>query len=67
MHNPAQVQQDIYYRQEQIKLRQEEAEMAQDRQHISRWLRAYHDVLQDERVEEERLFSADFEDEDEDF
>lgn len=65
VHNPAQVQQDIYYRQEQIKLRQEETEMEQDRQHISRWLRAYHDVLQTEQVEEERLFSADFEDEDE--
>jgi len=67
VHNPAQVQQDIYYRQEQIKLRQEEAEMEQDRKHISRWLRAYHDVLQTEQVEEERLFSADFEEEDEDY
>ena len=67
VHNPAQVQQDIYYRQEQIKLRQEEAEMEQDRKHISRWLRAYHDVLQKEQVEEGRLFSADFEDEDEDY
>jgi hypothetical protein len=65
VHNPAQVQQDIYYRQEQIKLRSEEAEMEQDREHISRWLRAYHDVFQAEEEEKARRFAVDFEDDEE--
>jgi CRP-like cAMP-binding protein len=46
--NPALIQQDIYYRQEQLKLQEEEAEMEKDRAHITKWLQAYHEVLQSE-------------------
>jgi len=59
VHNPAQVQQDIYYRQEQIKLRKEEADLEQDRAHISRWLRAYHEIQSEERASESQKFAAD--------
>ena len=49
VHNPAQVQQDIYYRQEQIKMEAEASEMEEDRKHIAKWLRAYHEVVEEER------------------
>ena len=44
--NPALVQQDIYYRQEQLKLQQEEEEREKDEAHFTKWLQAYHEVLQ---------------------
>jgi len=65
VHNPAQVQQDIYYRQEQIKLKNQEAEMEADRAHISRWLAAYHEINEEEAAEKNRRFAADFEEEEE--
>lgn len=46
--NPALIQQDIFYRQEQIKLKEEEEEMEKDRAHITKWLKTYHEVLQNE-------------------
>ncbi len=48
VHDPAQVQQDIYYRQEQIKLRRQEAEIEEDRKHLTKWLRVYHEIWQEE-------------------
>ncbi|HSG25535.1 MAG TPA: cyclic nucleotide-binding domain-containing protein [Anaerolineales bacterium] len=65
VHNPAQVQQDIYYRQEQIKLQREEDEYEQDRDHISKWLRAYHDVWQEEGLIDRNRYMADDLDEEE--
>ncbi len=59
VHNPAQVQQDIYYRQEQIKIQSEEQEYEKDREHIAKWLRAYHDVWQEEDIEAKRRYIAD--------
>jgi signal transduction histidine kinase len=59
VHNPAQVQQDIYYRQEQIKLQREADEYEADRAHISKWLRAYHDVRSEEEVLERRRYMDD--------
>jgi membrane protein YdbS with pleckstrin-like domain len=46
--NPALVQQDIYYRQEQLKLQEEETEREKDEAHFTKWLQAYHEVLQSE-------------------
>jgi CRP-like cAMP-binding protein len=46
--NPALIQQDIYYRQEQLKLKEEEQAQEKDRAHLSKWLQTYHDVLQTE-------------------
>lgn len=46
--NPALIQQDIYYRQEQLKLKEDEAAQEKDRAHLSKWLQTYHDVLQNE-------------------
>ncbi|MBN2044987.1 MAG: cyclic nucleotide-binding domain-containing protein [Anaerolineales bacterium] len=66
VHNPAQVQQDIYYRQEQIKLKQDETEMEKDRAHISRWLRAYHEIQAEAELYEDQEFFVDLEDEEED-
>jgi len=59
VHNPAQVQQDIYYRQEQIKLQREAEDYEADREHISKWLRAYHDVLVEEENSPRRRYMAD--------
>jgi CRP-like cAMP-binding protein len=47
--NPALIQQDIYYRQEQLKLQTEEEELEKDRAHITRWLQTYHEVVQSEQ------------------
>lgn len=47
--NPALIQQDIYYRQEQLKLQAEEEEMEKDRAHITKWLQTYHEVVQSEQ------------------
>lgn len=44
--NPALVQQDIYYRQEQLKLQQEEEDREKDEAHFTKWLQAYHEILQ---------------------
>ncbi|HKJ27693.1 MAG TPA: cyclic nucleotide-binding domain-containing protein, partial [Anaerolineales bacterium] len=57
VHNPAQVQQDIYYRQEQIKMRSEAEEMEEDRKQIAKWLRAYHDVVEEERTRMQDLLA----------
>lgn len=66
VHNPAQVQQDIYYRQEQIKMKSEANEMEEDRRQIAKWLRAYHDVVEEERRKEgEQTESEEDEDGDE--
>lgn len=46
--NPALIQQDIYYRQEQLKLQEEEEEREKDRAHITKWLQAYHEIMQSE-------------------
>jgi uncharacterized membrane protein YdbT with pleckstrin-like domain len=46
--NPALIQQDIYYRLEQLKLQEEEQEMEKDRAHITKWLKTYHEVIQSE-------------------
>ena len=64
VHNPAQVQQDIYYRQEQIKLQSEADDYEADREHISKWLRAYHDVLEEEASQKRRYMADDLDDED---
>ena len=53
VHNPAQVQQDIYYRQEQIKMKADEQEREEDFNQISKWLRAYHEVTEEERRREQ--------------
>ena len=66
VHNPAQVQQDIYYRQEQIKLKREEFDMEQDRAYISRWLRAYHEIQAEAEAFEKQQFAADFEEQEDD-
>lgn len=68
VHNPAQVQQDIYYRQEQIKMQSEADEMEEDRKHIAKWLRAYHEVVEEERRREieQAMDEAEEEIEDED-
>jgi uncharacterized membrane protein YdbT with pleckstrin-like domain len=66
VHNPAQVQQDIYYRQEQIKLKREEYELEQDRAHISRWLRAYHEIQAEAEAFEKQQFAADFDEQEDD-
>jgi len=44
VHNPAQVQQDIFYRQQQLKRESEEAEAEQNRVQMSEWLKAYHEI-----------------------
>jgi CRP-like cAMP-binding protein len=44
VHNPAQVQQDIFYRQQQLKRDMEEAEAEQNRVQMSEWLKAYHEI-----------------------
>jgi signal transduction histidine kinase len=44
VHNPAQVKQDIFYRQQQLKRESEEAEAEQDRTRMSEWLKAYHEI-----------------------
>ena len=62
VHNPAQVQQDIFYRQEQIKLKAQLAEKEEDRAHISRWLRAYHEVWEEEQKKKKTRYMADEED-----
>jgi len=67
VHNPAQVQQDIYYRQEQIKLKHEADEYEADRDHISKWLRAYHDVWREAETLDGKKFMADDLDEEEEF
>ncbi len=66
VHNPAQVQQDIYYRQEQIKIRAEQDEKRGDQEHFSKWLRAYHEVWEEEQRHKDTRFMADEVDE-EDF
>jgi len=66
VHNPAQVQQDIYYRQEQIVLNKQETEMEQDRAHISRWLRAYHEIKSEADTFENQKFVTDEEDQEDD-
>jgi CRP-like cAMP-binding protein len=66
VHNPAQVQQDIYYRQEQIKFQREEKELEDDRQHISRWLRAYHEIREEKDAQARKQFAADFDAEEDD-
>lgn len=44
VHNPAQVQQDIFYRQQQLKRESEETEAEQNRIRMSEWLKAYHEI-----------------------
>lgn len=63
--NPAQVQQDIYYRQEQIKLKAEQAEQRDDQEHFSKWLRAYHEVWEEEQRRKNTRYMADEVDDDE--
>lgn len=46
--NPALIQQDIYYRQEQLKLKEEKAAQEKDHANLSKWLQTYHDVLENE-------------------
>jgi len=58
VHDPAQVQQDIYYRQEQIKMKSEEQEREEDFNQIARWLRAYHEVTEEERLKEQRRLAG---------
>ena len=53
VHDPAQVQQDIYYRQEQINLRRQEAEIEEDRKHLTKWLRVYHEIWQEEEKQKQ--------------
>jgi len=65
VHNPAQVQQDIYYRQEQIKLKREADEHEQDREHISKWLSAYHEIWQEQEMMGRRRYVTDELDEEE--
>lgn len=52
VHDPATVQQDIFYRQEQLKFEAQEKDNEQERVRISEWFRIYHDVLSDERAAE---------------
>ncbi|MEJ2758191.1 MAG: cyclic nucleotide-binding domain-containing protein [Anaerolineales bacterium] len=59
VHNPAQVQQDIYYRQEQIKLKAEQANKRDDQEHFSKWLRAYHEVWEEEQRHKDTRYMAD--------
>ncbi len=44
VHNPAQVQQDIFYRVEQLKHEGEEAVAQRERGRMAEWLKAYHEV-----------------------
>ncbi len=50
VHDPATVQQDIFYRQEQLKFESQEKDNEQERERISEWFRIYHDVLRDEQT-----------------
>ncbi len=59
VHNPAQVQQDIYYRQEEIKLKAEESQQQEERNNMSKWLRAYHDIWQEEQAAREQSLEED--------
>ena len=44
VHNPAQVQQDIYNRQEQLKHAKQEAEDDREHTRMAEWLKTYHDT-----------------------
>jgi hypothetical protein len=44
VHDPAQVQQDIYSRQQQLKREREETEAEQNRVQMSEWLKTYHEI-----------------------
>lgn len=49
VHKPAQVQQDIFYRQEQLKFSQEESIAKRERARMAEWLKAYHEVWEIEQ------------------
>ncbi len=49
VHNPAQVQQDIFYRQERLKLEGEQAEGARERVRMTEWMTAYHEIQEEAR------------------
>lgn len=49
VHDPATVQQDIFYRQEQLKFEAQEKANEQERDRLAEWFRIYHDVLEEDR------------------
>jgi len=51
VHNPSQVLQDIYYRQERIKFDKQEADAEKERERMSEWLKAYHEILEEEKTD----------------
>jgi membrane protein YdbS with pleckstrin-like domain len=54
VHDPATIQQDIFYRQEQLKFEAEEGEGDRERQRLAEWFKIYHDVLESERAAEDK-------------
>ena len=42
--NPAQIQQDIFYRMEKLKLHDEAEREANDQQRMTDWIRTYHEI-----------------------
>ncbi len=52
--NPAIVQQDIFYRQENIKFQAEQAQAQAEKQRMAEWMKAYHDVSEAERAKADK-------------
>jgi hypothetical protein len=44
VHNPPQVQQDIFYQMQKLKLSEEEKENQSEQTRMVQWLRAYHEM-----------------------
>jgi hypothetical protein len=57
VHNPAQVQQDIFARMDERQAQQKEAEAARERARMAEWLAAYHRNVEDFRRAEESMRS----------
>ncbi|MBI3159073.1 MAG: cyclic nucleotide-binding domain-containing protein [Chloroflexi bacterium] len=54
VHDPATIQQDIFYRQEQLKFEAEEGENERERQRLAEWFKIYHDVTESARPPEDK-------------
>jgi hypothetical protein len=55
VHDPALVQQDIFYRMEAMKRKAEETHSSRERDRMVEWIKAYHDVFTEEQNSSEEL------------
>jgi uncharacterized membrane protein YdbT with pleckstrin-like domain len=54
VYNPAQVQQEIITRMEEVRLQEEQKEAQDERSRMGEWLKAYHEVWQEEQEQQEQ-------------